>query len=278
MIEEVWEGRIIEAGGAYRLKLEFTAVDGEICRGLATSINATFYCETSFTGVYKDGVLILSEEMVTNTNFPSRDNICLLKLTMRMKKNEMAGSFTSNSKSPTSKCGNGTATLKLVPKPKQLPVANKDNAGKDGVKKNVTPKPFFDSVYIDDGQPIDVVIDDAQVRLPKRDVDLISTFDFNEDSVHLEIYDNSVVDGDEITLYINNEIRFDKVRLTEKPLELDLTKKRSNVFDIRFHANSLGSIPPNTGLIVIRSKTTRKEVNFSSDFTKTSSVRIRLKG
>ena len=43
MIEEIWEGRIIEAGGAYRLKLEFTSVDGEICHGLATSINETFF-------------------------------------------------------------------------------------------------------------------------------------------------------------------------------------------------------------------------------------------
>ena len=278
MIEEVWEGRIIEAGGAYRLKLEFTAVDGESCRGLATSINATFYCETSFSGVYKDGILILNEELVTSTNFPSRDNICLLKLTMRMKKTEMAGSFTSSSKSPTSKCGNGTAMLKLVPKTKPLPVANKDNAIKNEDKNGVISKPFFDSGYLDEGTPIDVVIDDAKVRLPQRNVDLINSLDFNEDSVHLEIYDNGVVDGDEITLYVNNEIRFDKVRLTEKPLQLDLVKKRSSLFDIRFHANNLGSIPPNTGMIIISSKSMRKEVNFSSDFSKTSSLRIRLKG
>jgi hypothetical protein len=97
-----------------------------------------------------------------------------------------------------------------------------------------------------------------------------------EDSVHIEVYDNGVVDGDEITLYVNKGVLFRNKVLSDKPLKFDLDGKTFSTYDLQFHANNLGSMPPNTGLIIISSATERKEVTFASDFSKTSSLRIKM--
>jgi hypothetical protein len=277
--DQLWEGRIMETGGAYAFSMKFTSMESGVIKGLATSTNASFFCETAFSGVFKDSVLLLHEDGVTKTNFPSRNNICLLAMRMEMKKNQMTGTFTSSTLSPASPCGSGKAILKLV---------GKQTAG---VEKTVLAMPplsteikagstiLLDSVFVDDeGNRIDVVIDDAQVRLPPREIKLINTLEFNEDSVRIAVYDNGIVDGDEISLYVNGEIKFNRATLGEKPLILDLNKTDVSEFEIRFHANSLGSMPPNTGLIIITAGSIRKELDFSSDFSKSSVLKIKLNG
>ncbi|MEY2834603.1 MAG: hypothetical protein RLZZ557_265 [Bacteroidota bacterium] len=275
----MWEGKIMETGGAYAFSMKFTSMESGIIKGLATSTNASFFCETAFSGVFKDSVLLLHEDGVTKTNFPSRNNICLLAMRMEMKKNQMTGTFTSSTLSPASPCGSGKVMLKLMGKQTS------------GVEKTVAAMPplsaeikagstiLLDSVFLDDeGNRIDVVIDDAQVRLPPREVKLINSLEFNEDSVHIAVYDNGIVDGDEISLYVNGEIRFNRAILGEKPLILELNKTDVSEFEIRFHANSLGSMPPNTGLIIITAGSLRRELGFSSDFTQSSVLKIKLNG
>jgi hypothetical protein len=259
--DQLWEGKIMETGGAYAFSMKFTSMESGVIKGLATSTNASFFCETAFSGVLKDSVLLLHEDGVTKTNFPLRSNICLLQLKMELKKNQMTGTFTSSTLSPGSPCGSGKAELKLV--------------GRKSAATNI----MLDSVFVDDeGNRIDVVIDDAQVRLPPREIKLINTLEFNEDSVRIAVYDNGIVDGDEISLYVNGEIRFNRAVLGEKPLILELNKTDVSEFEIRFHANSLGSMPPNTGLIIITAGSARKELDFSSDFTQSSVLKIKLNG
>jgi hypothetical protein len=269
----------METGGAYTFSIKFTSMESDVIKGLATSTNASFFCETAFSGVFKDSVLFLHEDGVTKTNFPSRNNICLLAMRMEMKKNQMTGTFTSNTLSPVSPCGSGKVMLKLVGN--QTAGVENPQADMQTLAGEIMTgsKIVLDSVFLDDeGNRIDVVIDDAQVRLPPREVTLINSLEFNEDSVHIAVYDNGIVDGDEISLYVNGEIKFNRALLGEKPLILDLNKTDISEFEIRFHANSLGSMPPNTGLIIITAGSIRKELDFSSDFSKSSVLKIKLNG
>jgi hypothetical protein len=43
------------------------------------------------------------------------------------------------------------------------------------------------------------------------------------------------------------------------------------------YAESLGSIPPNTGLLIVMDGTTRHEIRFSADLTKSAAVVFRRK-
>jgi len=276
---QLWEGKIMETGGAYAFSMKFTSMESGVIRGLATSTNASFFCETAFSGIFKDSVLFLHEDGVTKTNFPSMNNICLLAMRMEMKKNQMTGTFTSSTLSPARPCGSGKAILKLVGK-QTAGVENSQDTIQSLAREMMTgSKILLDSVFLDDeGNRIDVVIDDAQVRLPPREIKLINTLEFNEESARIAVYDNGIVDGDEISLYVNGEIKFNRAILGEKPLILELNKTDVSEFEIRFHANSLGSMPPNTGLIIITAGSIRKELDFSSDFSKSSVLKIKLNG
>jgi hypothetical protein len=140
----------------------------------------------------------------------------------------------------------------------------------------VSRKVVVDTVYQVDGDQVNVVIDDTVVVKKDREIFIINTLEFLEDSVHVEIYDNGVVDGDEITLYVNKGVLFRNKILSDKPLQFDLDGKIFSTYDLQFFANSLGSMPPNTGLIIISTATERKEVTFASDFSKTSSLRVKM--
>ena len=229
------------------------------------------YCQTSFEGVLKNGVILLTQTSILKTNFPSAESICLLQFSLKQKEEALAGTFTSTSKSSTTDCGTGTLQLKLKIAGKDIaPVANII------VQPQTSRKIIVDTLYQVDGESVNVVIDDTIVVKKDRDIFIINTLEFLEDSVHVEIYDNGVVDGDEITLYVNKGVLFRNKILSDKPLQFDLDGKMFSTYDLQFFANSLGSMPPNTGLIIISTATERKEVVFASDFSKTSSLRIKM--
>ncbi len=68
----------------------------------------------------------------------------------------------------------------------------------------------------------------------------------------LEVYDNGTIDGDTISIFYNGKIIMDKKRLTITPIviELDLDEKTS-IHSVVMFAQNLGSIPPNTALIIV---------------------------
>jgi hypothetical protein len=127
-------------------------------------------------------------------------------------------------------------------------------------------------------QPITPPVQISNLRkIEQREINLLNTFRFAEDSVMIKIYDNGVIDGDVISLIINGSIVFDKVRLTASPLIYALKSNNTSQFQIECYADNLGEIPPNTGLITISSATKTSEVLFSSDLKKSAAIKVVLK-
>jgi hypothetical protein len=287
---DVWEGRILEAGSFYEISLSFKEAGNGTYSGISISRSKNMYCQTSFEGVLKNGVILLTQKSILKTNFPSAESICLLQFSLKQKEETLAGTFTSTSKSSTTDCGTGTVQLKLKVAGKDIaPVANPlpITINSSAVSSPLTPaaeqaaavvsrRALVDTIYQVDGESVNVVIDDTVVVKKDRDIFIINTLEFLEDSVHVEIYDNGVVDGDEITLYVNKGVLFRNKILSDKPLQFDLDGKMFSTYDLQFFANSLGTMPPNTGLIIISTASERKEVIFASDFSKTSSLRIKM--
>lgn len=85
-------------------------------------------------------------------------------------------------------------------------------------------------------------------------------------TVTIDLYDNAEVDGDIVSVFFNGKNILAKKSLTDKPIQLTITldpSKKENEFLI--YADTEGSIPPNTGIMIVNDGTNRYEVRFKAD-------------
>lgn len=103
-------------------------------------------------------------------------------------------------------------------------------------------------------------------KTPKRDYKVQGSMTLGtSDSIRIEITDNANVDGDMISLYVDDSLVVHQQKITEKPIVLNLAihNKRTQ---IRMIAESQGSVPPCTAHIVIISNDKRHEQDVWSDY------------
>jgi PKD repeat protein len=117
-----------------------------------------------------------------------------------------------------------------------------------------------------------------EIKLEKREKDFVKNIDVENDSISISLYDNGIIDGDSITLVYNNEIILAHQLLSSKPLTLYLKvdpNRSSN--ELLMYAENLGSIPPNTALMIIKDGNKRHEVNVSSNKTTNGVISFTIK-
>jgi hypothetical protein len=96
------------------------------------------------------------------------------------------------------------------------------------------------------------------------------------DSIELRFYDNAEVDGDSISLFLNDRLLFQHIRLTDKPYTIKLpTRELNESNELTMVAENLGSIPPNTSYMVAIVGDKRYEAKLAS--TENSSAVVRLR-
>ena len=118
----------------------------------------------------------------------------------------------------------------------------------------------------------------AKPVLEKRSNELIKEFTVDHDSISVTLYDNGIVDGDSITLVYNDSILTTHKMLTEKPLTFWIKIKPGNQRnELQMYAENLGSIPPNTALMIIYDGNKRYEVNIKSTEKTNGSVSFKLR-
>lgn len=95
--------------------------------------------------------------------------------------------------------------------------------------------------------------------------------------ITIELYDNGEIDGDTVTIYHNNKMLVSRAGLSVKPVTVTLQVDKNNPrHELVMVANNLGSIPPNTSLMVVTTKYKRYEVFISSSEQKNAKVLIEL--
>jgi len=100
----------------------------------------------------------------------------------------------------------------------------------------------------------------------------------NADTVKIMLYDNGVVDDDTVTVFFDNTVVLDRYRITEKAKELDIfLSKDGQPHILELFANNLGSIPPNTALIVVMAGKERYEVHASYDLSTNAQIILQYK-
>ena len=113
------------------------------------------------------------------------------------------------------------------------------------------------------------------LSLKSRQNEVIKTIKVEQPSIKIELYDNAEVDGDTVTIFLNNKLLVYKKRLTDKPLTLQLNAFPGTDYELMMYADNLGSIPPNTALMVVTSGDKKHEVYLSSTEQKNAVVRFR---
>lgn len=128
--------------------------------------------------------------------------------------------------------------------------------------------------------PPTVIVKTAPAALIKkkdeRTSKLVETIYTTADSVKMFVYDNGEVDGDTVTIFINNALVLDRYRISEKAKEISFpVSSNGGVHTIELFANNLGSIPPNTALIILIAGKERFELRASYDLSTNAKIVIR---
>lgn len=198
--------------------------------------------------------------------------------------------------------GNGTTILsrkivsrtpfaiKLPPK-KEEPITAKTTPPKKQHPTEVTvPKPKEEkrpSTTIASGIPVEREemdkpgmthkVQSAKVPVFKdyenRKNNIVKTIKIEQPVFQVDFYDNGEIDGDSISVFFNGKLILSHKKLTDKPLTLTLSVDRNlpqNV--ITMYAENLGTIPPNTALMIVRDGDKRYEVRMESDLGKSGTV------
>jgi hypothetical protein len=111
-------------------------------------------------------------------------------------------------------------------------------------------------------------------EIAKREIETIRTVEITQDSVVFSLYDNGTVDGDTVSVLLNGKVIMPRVGLLASAINktIYLTPEMGDSISVIMYAENLGSLPPNTGLLVIREATRIYEIRFSGDLNKNSKI------
>ena len=137
--------------------------------------------------------------------------------------------------------------------------------------KKPEPKPVKPPAVVKEPEPkaIETVIVPLPDRIQQRSQVEFKRLKVNVKDIELKLYDNGEVDGDIVSVFYNGKLLVDKQTLSTTALKINLRLDENvKVHTITLFAENLGSIPPNTALIVVTAGKKRYELRSSADLSK----------
>lgn len=121
-----------------------------------------------------------------------------------------------------------------------------------------------------------VVITPAPPDIKNRINELVKTLSISSNQVTVRLFDNGEIDGDTISVYLDNKLMLAERRLTASPLILRFEMNEQQIeHELTMVAENLGTIPPNTSLMIVEAGTQRFEVRITSTEQKNAVVKFR---
>ena len=160
----------------------------------------------------------------------------------------------------------------VTPGKKERPVANNVKPTEKNVKpvsisktdsvKTIVVKPFTPAADVDN-----------------RKTETVQSVFYRSDSLVITLYDNGEVDGDTVSVLMNGKIIMPMVGLSTRAVRktIYITKETPDSVQLVMYAENLGSIPPNTGLLVVHDGEDVYEIRFSGDYRKNAAIVFRRK-
>ncbi|MGN6248520.1 MAG: hypothetical protein ACTHNG_09185 [Ginsengibacter sp.] len=112
-------------------------------------------------------------------------------------------------------------------------------------------------------------------KFKTRTRQLVKEIPLTGDSLELKFYDNAEIDGDSIAVFLNDKMLAEHIRLSDTAYTIKLpVTELQQTNDLVMVAENLGSIPPNTSLMIAMVAGKRYEARLAS--TENSSALIRF--
>lgn len=102
--------------------------------------------------------------------------------------------------------------------------------------------------------------------------------EIESDSIRVSFYDNGDIDGDSISVFLNQKPVLANQQLSSRSLNIYLALDTLlEVNELSMFADNLGRIPPNTALMIVSDGINRYELYLSSSLTQNGAVRLKRK-
>jgi hypothetical protein len=253
----IWKGTLTQGpGGCYpryflELQISFT---GDRLTGRAFDYyDKTHYVKMSFTGRYNAQThrLVIIENKVLEANIPQDCLPCIktydLNYSNTGSEERLNGDWKGVYSEKNTVCPPGKIQLK---------------------KETVSDFPA------DVEQPDTLLLLQKTLHLEPREKDVVKTVTVSSPQIKIELYDNGEIDGDTVTVLINDKLLLYRQMLTDKPLTINFNAFPSTVYELVMYANNLGAIPPNTALMMVTAGDRKFEVYLSSSEQKSAAVKF----
>lgn len=110
-----------------------------------------------------------------------------------------------------------------------------------------------------------------------RTTNYIRILDVVTDSVDVDLYDNGEFDADSISIFYNGKLIAHRQELnTRKPISLRVyVDSVESHNDLLMFAENLGTVPPNSAIMIVKDGSNRYEIPLQSNYQKNGAVRLR---
>jgi hypothetical protein len=249
-INGIWKGKLImDPGGCfpvYNIELQLQVAGTRITGTSYHYSDTSNYVKETFEGVYKNdsNYINISEIGVTVFHIPGDCIPCIKKYNLTFHKGsgpeeQLRGEWSGRTMDNKSACPPGTIVLTRFDRS--------------------TFKP--------------------ELRLPptltKRKAELVKEIKVDTGKIKIDFYDNGQIDGDTISVYVNNMPVVSNKRLGLKPVSIDVKiDLKRTVQEVIMVGENMGTIPPNTALMIINTGGKRYQLYLASDEQKNAMVRF----
>lgn len=257
----IWTGSLTQENGGcypvYHLELQISAGDGQLKGDSYDYYDQEKYVRHHFTGSFDSSArtMVLSETGLIASKIPPDCIACTKVYTLRFTKEGdqelLTGTWTGH------KVGNGG-----VCPPGQITLH----------RAVVTAFPH------DASSTANTILSKADGHSPsleKRENQLFGSLKLQNPTITIDLYDNAEIDNDTVTVFLNNSILLYRQRLTDKPLRVTVNLEKDTDYELVMYANNLGTIPPNTALMVVTAGKRKYEIRLSASDEKNAAVRFR---
>jgi hypothetical protein len=249
-INGIWKGKLImEPGGCfpvYNIEMQLQIAGTRITGTSYHYSDTSNYVKETFEGVYKkdSNYIVIGEIGVTTFHIPGDCIPCIKKYNLTFHKGsgseeQLRGEWSGKTMDNKSTCPPGTIVLTRFEKSAFKP---------------------------------EIIL---PATLTKRKAELVKEIMVDTGSIKIDFYDNGVIDGDTISVYVNGRPVVTNKGLGLKPIsiivKIDLKLQMQEVIMV---GENMGTIPPNTALMIVNTGDKRYQLNLTSDEQKNAMVRF----
>jgi len=127
-------------------------------------------------------------------------------------------------------------------------------------------------------QPRNVVNYVINNEYKQREKEVAKELIIDSDSITVDFYDNGEVDGDSISVFLNDKLIAFNRKLSTRSVHFDIPLDQTKeVNEITMFADNLGSIPPNTALMIVNDGKKRYELRLTSNLEKSATIKLKRK-